>query len=91
MFKHCKISILVLSIQSSKSTCQVAERGEEVVLADLEHLPELLEGEGGEGAEAELGVVVRRRLVEAAAVLREGHRLDRHEVLHQQVPVNCQK
>ena len=62
------------------------EWDEELVLLNLEDVAELPEGEGGVGAELELGVIVGRRLLQRA-VSREDDRLHRVEVGVEQVAV----
>ena len=57
----------------------------EVVLLDAEELEEVAEGERRERPEGEVREAVRGR--RRGAALRERHRLHRHEVLHQQVPL----
>ena len=56
-----------------------------VVPLHAEELEEVPEGERSKCPEGEVGVAVRGR--RGGAVLGERHRLHRHEVLHQQVPL----
>ena len=56
-----------------------------VIPLHAEELEEVSEGKRGKCPEGEVGVTVRGR--GGRAVLGERHRLHRHEVLHQQVPL----
>ena len=57
----------------------------EVIFLDAKELEEVAEGERRECPEGEIGVAMRG--CRGGAGLGERHRLHRHEVLHQQVPL----